>query len=556
MSICIDYSRPDSGQSESEIFGFDVAVTNFLSAYFRSSAEPRFICRPADMASFDHFKEIAAKQGIDAETRCIGLDPRHPEKNLQNISCVFRPDPLTVDLIWRRQQMRGVGYATCGLVHTMSGTRISEAVGDLCLAPSDSGDALICPSKSIRDAVHNLWEIRCDYLNHRFGSKFSCPVQTPIIPLGIDTEKFARASSTEKRKAQREILGIAEDEIVILFVGRLSFATKAHPLPMFMAAERAAIRTGRKVRLVLYGYFKPKDMEPFFHNLAADICKNVKVEFVTNDDARFSDGLWAAADIFTSLSDNVQESFGLTPIEAMACGLPCVVSDWDGYREGVRHGQEGFLVPTYAPPPETGMDIARHYYNEGNYGVALMGAAQSTSVDIEWCTKAYEVLISDTELRRTYGDNGRKRAKEIFDWRHIIRRYDDLWNGLSEKRAAHPPAKALPNNWQAMHPAFPNPWQMFKSFPTTHLQPADILHIQMGTNDVDTIMGHGMNYFTPDLLLPRERLLELIAVIRRAGSARIRDILAPFPADTHAMLWRCIGWMLKHGVIAMERPSS
>jgi glycosyltransferase involved in cell wall biosynthesis len=236
MSVCIQYSRPASGKDDSEIFGFDVAVTNFLSAYFRASTAPQFICRPTDIPSFDHFKELAAKAGIDTEKRVVGLDPRHPEKNLQSITCIFRPDPLTVDLIWRRQQMHGAGYATCGLVHTMSGERIARAVGDLCLAPSDGTDALICPSVAVRDAVHNLWEIYGDYLNHRIGGKFKCPVQTPVIPLGIDTDKFTRATTPEKRAAQRKALGVAEDETLILFVGRLSFATKAHPLPLFMAA--------------------------------------------------------------------------------------------------------------------------------------------------------------------------------------------------------------------------------------------------------------------------------------------------------------------------------
>ena len=37
--------------------------------------------------------------------------------------------------------------------------------------------------------------------------------------------------------------------------------------------------------------------------------------------------IWSAADIFISLSDNIQETFGLTPIEAMANGLPAIVSD-------------------------------------------------------------------------------------------------------------------------------------------------------------------------------------------------------------------------------------
>lgn len=553
MSVCIQYSRPASGQDDGEIFGFDVAVTNFLRAYFRHSAEPQFICRPTDIPSFDHFKQIAAAEGVDVDNRCVGLDPRHPEKNLQSISCMFRPDPLIEDLVWRRQQMRGRGFAACGLVHTMSGERIARAVGDLCVAPTDEHDALICPSNSIKDAVRTLWEINCDYLNKRFGGNFSCPVQTPVIPLGIDSGKFEALSSAEKRVEQRSKLGASDDEIIILFVGRLSFATKAHPLPMFLAAEKAAQQTGVKTRLVMFGYFKPKDMGPLFRDLATAIGKTVSIEFVPNDDPRFPDGLWAAADIFTSLSDNVQESFGLTPIEAMACGLPAVVTDWDGYREGVHNGSEGFLVPTMTPPPAAGMDLARLYYNEENYGVALAATSQSTGVDIEWCAKAYATLIGDAELRRTFGENGKKRARDVFDWKRVIVLYDELWASLAEKRLACSKTQSLPDNWQAMHPAFPNPWHMFKSFPTTHLLPTDILRVAMSAQEVAAIMDCGMNYFVPGLLLPKEQMLELVEVVRRAGAVRMQDVLAAFPVDAHSLLWRCIGWMIKHGVCSMER---
>lgn len=556
MTVCIQYSRPASAQDDTEVFGFDVAVTRFLSAYFRHSVTPQFICRPTDVPSFEHFKEIAALEGIDAENRCIGLDPRHPEKNLQSVSCVFRPDPLTTDLIWRRQQLKGRGFATCGLVHTMSSERIARAVGDLCLAPSEQTDALICPSTSIRDAVRTLWEIHSDYINHRFGGHFSCPVQTPVIPLGIDTQKFSALTSPEKRRAQREALGVADDEIVLLFVGRLSFATKAHPLPLMLAAEKAAKKTNKKVRLVLFGYFKPKDMEQHFRAFAADVCATVRAEFVMNNDPRFPEGLWAAGDIFTSLSDNVQESFGLTPIEAMACGLPSVITDWDGYREGVRNEQDGFLIPTITPPPSAGMAVAQMYYNENNYGVALAGAAQSTSVDIAACTKAYALLIENAELRHAFGQNAKTRAQDVFDWKHIIRAYDDLWRSLSEQRAATACLHSLPDNWQAMHPGYPNPWYMFKAFPSHMLQPVDILRIAMGPEEVALLLRHEMTLFVPQLLLSKEQLLELIALIRRAQAAKVRDILAAFPVDAHDLLLRCLGWMLKCGICSLERPAT
>ncbi|MDE2030224.1 MAG: hypothetical protein KGI97_06640, partial [Alphaproteobacteria bacterium] len=186
---------------------------------------------------------------------------------------------------------------------------------------------------------------------------------------------------------------------------------------------------------------------------------------------------------------------------------------------------------------------------------ALAGSVQSTAVDIEWCAQAFAVLIGDANLRRSYGANGQARAREVFDWKNIIPQYEALWNELSEKRRATPPVKAVPDNWAAAHPGFPNPWRMFGGFPTTHILPTDILHIAMDEGEVDTILKHEMNYFVPALLLPREQIKELADVIRRARAVRVQDLLAPFPLDRHDILWRCVGWMLKHGVCRHERPA-
>src|SRR5205807_881053 len=59
--------------------------------------------------------------------------------------------------------------------------------------------------------------------------------------------------------------------------------------------------------------------------------------------------------------DNLQETFGLSPIEGMAAGLPLVVSDWNGYRDTVRDGVDGFRIPTLMPPTPYGIDLADRY---------------------------------------------------------------------------------------------------------------------------------------------------------------------------------------------------
>jgi len=552
MTVAIQYSKPSSGKDGGEIFGLDVAVNNFLTAYFKHSRQEQFICRPTDIPSFEHFKELARATGIDADKRCIGIDPRYPQHNMGQISCLFRPDPLTADLTWRRQQVSAPGFATCGLVHTMSGERIARAVNELCLSPSDGTDALICPSNAIRDVVQNLWAIHTDYLRHRFGTSYTCEVQTPVIPLGIDTEKFARLTTAPQRASQRKALNAGDDEIIVLFLGRLSFATKAHPLALWQAAQRAAQRTKHKIRVVMFGYFKPKDMEKHFRDLAADIATHAPIEFIMNDDPRFPDGLWAGADIFTSLSDNIQESFGLTPVEAMAAGLPSVITDWNGYRGGVRDGVDGFLIRTITPPASSGMAIAQAYYNEENYGVSLMGAAQSTAVDIEQCATTIAELTNNSEKRRSMGASARANAQNTFDWKHIIPAYENLWAELAAKRKAKPPTPAVPANWPALHPSFTNPFQMFRSFPSAIITPHNIVQVVMPVADIQVIIKHEMNFFLPELLASKETMLELIEVIRKAGTARVADVTAAFPVNEQDRILRCVGWMLKHGVAVVK----
>jgi glycosyltransferase involved in cell wall biosynthesis len=50
---------------------------------------------------------------------------------------------------------------------------------------------------------------------------------------------------------------------------------------------------------------------------------------------------WAWANIFPS----PKEGWGITVIEAAACGTPSLASDSPGLRDSVRHGETGFLVP-------------------------------------------------------------------------------------------------------------------------------------------------------------------------------------------------------------------
>jgi len=72
------------------------------------------------------------------------------------------------------------------------------------------------------------------------------------IPLGVNTGVF-RPASAEEREAARSAFHIQEEEVAVLFVGRLSHHGKAHPFPMFRGLSQASRQTGKKVHLMLSG---------------------------------------------------------------------------------------------------------------------------------------------------------------------------------------------------------------------------------------------------------------------------------------------------------------
>ena len=87
---------------------------------------------------------------------------------------------------------------------------------------------------------------------NRFGDP-GLKLRVATIPLGVDTDRYRPATPAE-RASVRQALKIDDDEVVVLFVGRLSFHAKAHPFPMFESLARAARATGRKVRLLCSGW--------------------------------------------------------------------------------------------------------------------------------------------------------------------------------------------------------------------------------------------------------------------------------------------------------------
>lgn len=156
-------------------------------------------------------------------------------------------------------------------------------------------------------------------------------VELEIIPNGLDVERFAHpGAAPEGLPAGRRLLWVSRLDPQKGFgtlVQAFALLAREHPdISLVVAGDGrdrnaiAALSEADRARVVMLGAVPHEDLPPYY----------------------------GAADVFVAPATG-QESFGYVLVEAMAAGLPVVASDIAGYREVVRSGIEGFLVPPGDP---------------------------------------------------------------------------------------------------------------------------------------------------------------------------------------------------------------
>jgi glycosyltransferase involved in cell wall biosynthesis len=348
---------------------------------------------------------------------------------------LYRPDHNVALNLYARLRVGADRYSVCGVTHTLSTSGASEIITGLVNAPAMPWDAVICTSSVAVGLVEEGMAAQRDYLRWRLGAAVDPPrPKLPLIPLGVHTGDFA--FSADDRAVARAAIGLAEDEVAGLFAGRLTFSGKAHPYPMYRAMQAAAEASGRKLVLIHAGQFASPAIGEIFRASVAAFCPDVRCIFLDGKDPAVYRQGWQAADVFISLSDNIQETFGITPVEAMAAGLPVLVSDWNGYKDTVRDGIDGFRIPTWQPGPGLGENITRDFETQIlDYDHFLSRTSTTVALDMGRLVERLTALVTDGELRRRLGATGQARARELYDWAGIYGQYQALWGELGAIRA-------------------------------------------------------------------------------------------------------------------------
>ncbi|MDB5461795.1 MAG: glycosyl transferase, group 1 family protein [Phenylobacterium sp.] len=463
---------------------------------------------------------------------------------------LLRGQPDLYNLAWlRRRTVGDRAYSLMGLAHTIAPPAMREIIAMASVGPVHPWDAVICTSPAVRDALAQMFDNWGDYLGERTGGTAPPRPVLPVVPLGVDAAQFAgQADRPQARAKLRAQLGLAEADLLVLWVGRLSFFEKAFPQAMFQAVQRAAQASGVAVHFALAGWFPVEEDRGRYAEAAQTHAPDVPVHVLDGNDRELRGELWAGADVFLSLVDNIQETFGITPIEAMAAGLPVVASDWDGYRSTIRDGVEGFLIPTLGGP-RSGYGaslVQRHIFEAATYQSYVGEVAQYTAVHVGRAAQALTELARSPELRRRMGAAGRERVRTAFDWPVVARQYNELADELALVRKA----AADPVTRHKTDPVRGDPFVDFAGFASHVLSLDAPLAAAAGATgeDVRGLTG-ALDLAFPGLRATPEECAQALDLLASGQARTGREVLLAFPISRRRMVEMGLAWMAKLGLV-------
>lgn len=247
-----------------------------------------------------------------------------------------------------------------------------------------SARALVAVSKRVRRQVR---------------AAYACTRRLPfhVVYPGVDPEAFAPEVLAPLRPAGRDRLELSQEQVAFLLVAtapRLKGAERLIRVLSRLSEPRAVVVIAT-----------PLGLEPRLRQLAERLGVTPWVRFLAV--GRDPRPAYAACDAYVSLPE--YESFGLSVLEAMASGLPVLVTGNAGAAELITHGQEGLILPAWA--------------------------------DAAAVAAAMRQLLADAGQRRRLGEAGRRTASN-YTWDRMAgeleRVYADVWREKSRLSPTRP----------------------------------------------------------------------------------------------------------------------
>jgi glycosyltransferase involved in cell wall biosynthesis len=446
------------------------------------------------------------------------VDPRY--LFVSNVAMCSRVNDL-------RAQISAYTMPICALTHSIYTQELLFGYSWLLLS-MEPHDVIVASSQAGRKTLENIFFASKDRFADRLGIAQSAIGTPRIVQIPFGTEIPAETELDQKRA--RALFRIPADAFVVLYFGRFSEQYKADLDPLLQAVHHLHAN-GHNVWLVLAGQTLDRVYSQHLERRLAALMLADRSICVENSPEFLKSSVYAASDVVVSPSDCIQETFGLSILEAMAHARPVIASSWSGYRELVEDGKTGFLIKTIwvpeaaetasilstiAPPLSTA-----HYL------------AQRTIMDIGELIEKLSLFADRSELSIEMGTAGRKRVESLYAWPHIADQFLALWDEQLKCAQGAKTRKASPV------------LSSFSHYADTMLAPEDLLARIPGTAVDDLSILEQWKFYDPRAQVEVMRLMETTA----GAPVSIGELRHEgFDLD-------CILWLAKKGLRRIVRVS-
>jgi len=350
--------------------------------YHRGGGHSRYVAELATRFCKQHEVHVFANRIVDDGTPGIHFH-KVPAWRANAFTTVLSfALPVTVQVGGGFDIVHSQGF--CGLLGNVFTGHMCNKAWDVALRKFAGG-------ASTREAIFNKVTGAIEHAMYRFARNsrmiavservqqdlvqyYQCPSPIHVIYHGVDLEVFSPAGTERLRREARRSFGVPEDETVFLYVGNLRKGAKL--------SMQALAHLERGVLLCVAA----TERGPY-QEFAAQCGVADRVYFAghTNQVER----AYAAGDAL--LLPTPYDPFAMVVSEAMACGVPVVVSREAGVAELIRSGTNGLLLEDVTSHEE----LARHMRAlaaDSRWAAALGSAGRKTVENLTWDSVADQTL--------------------------------------------------------------------------------------------------------------------------------------------------------------------
>jgi glycosyltransferase involved in cell wall biosynthesis len=508
-----------------------VANYEFAKALLRYGTFDEYVFANTSRANLQAFAQTVQEWGLPADrlsrVRYVGyLDlPALLRNQAFHVFHLGGWGAFMPGLHYIRSRYASNPWPITGVTHSLNGREVIDHAVRMSHARMAPYDAVFCTSLDGREALRRLLDGGSAIAGRRFDG------QLEHLPLGLDDDLIDARGNRERARAR---LRIAADAVVLLVLGRMTPFQKMDLGPLLRTfAQQIVPASPRPVCLLLAGGASAEDLR-LLTNSVDRYGLEQHVRLHANFPIEHKADVLASADILVSPVDNAQETFGLSLLEGMAAGLPVVASRFDGYKDLVQDGEDGFLIDTYG----SSVDPMAEWFDLLDPNIAQLFQSQGVAIDLGQLARRVLQLVGDEGLRARMAAAGRAKVERTYRWSRVIARYEDTWDRLALEASRVGIVRAP----EPEHPFNLGPGALFSHY-ASHSLGAD-RRVTAVTQVLDD-----MPYTETVPILQPTLLHALLAGARDGASLGALAASADAPPD---QAWYALTWLVKYGLLTLD----